>query len=574
MGKRKRISSGKRSVRKRSSHGYGCLESRRLLAVSVTLAGNVLTIMGDGDANDVLVSDNGVTDTFDVTLDFGGANTDGGSFDRNSVASIEFTGRSGDDIMRNSTSLPMVAYGNAGNDTFFGGQGIDRIFAGNGEDVLFGSGGNDVLNGNDGHDSIHGGDGNDLINGGPINDSIFGGAGDDVIYGERGDDVIFAGDGNDTVYAFTGDDSIYGDGGDDLLYGQAGDDRIRGGDGRDRLRGNPGEDDLDGETGNDFVKGDQDDDLLAGGDGNDTMHGFDGNDRMMGGNGDDLMFGQNGDDYMNGGEGNDVVRGHGGNDRLYGDAGSDVLRGDAGLDGLSGGVGTGIDRLFGNEGSDRYLTEDTDIIMDATTEDSVLVFENESSEWNDAEVELMDTALEVMHHRMGDAFILTDPTTNQDLTFTKVAEIAGTAFGSNTLEGNSRSIQFEEFDEERLFDKSDFTTSVYIQIARNWDTPDEFSQLALYGGNDVIFDDFLALTEWTPEADGDPGTFFELSNDGQWYYNVTAEMTFSSDDSDPEDNPYEDFATTWEYYFDRYSNDRTPLNMQSKYDFIDNLMTI
>jgi hypothetical protein len=551
---------------------YLDLEKRRLLAVTVSLEGSVLTIVGDGVANDVLVSDNPVSDTYDVTLDFGGANTPAGSFDYAEVTSIEFTGRSGDDIMRNSTSLPMLAYGNAGDDTFFGGEGVDRIFAGNGNDVIFGSGGDDVLNGNGDRDTIYGGFGNDLINGGDIADVIFGGEGDDTIYGERGDDSIYGGAGNDTVYAFTGDDSIYGNEGNDFLYGQAGEDRIRGGEGVDRLRGNPGADDLDGEEGNDFVKGDQDDDLMEGGDGNDTMHGWHGNDRMMGGPGDDLMYGQDGNDYMNGGEGDDVVRGGNDNDRLYGDGGSDFIRGDAGIDGLVGGVGSGVDRLFGNDGADRFLTESTDLVMDEAGEDAVLVYVNDTSSWNDAEIELMDTALEVMHHRTGDTNILSDLTTNENLRFTKVDEIAGTALGSNTLTDNNgtltRTILFEEFDEDGLLAKSDFTTSVYVQIGRNWDTPEELGQID-FGSSGINFDSFMELSSWTPESEGSPGIFFELSNDGQWYYDRTSDFTFANDDSDPEDNPYEDFATTWEYYFDTYSNDRNPLNMESKYGWFD-----
>ncbi|QEG24127.1 calcium-binding protein [Mariniblastus fucicola] len=576
MGNQSRRITNRRRRSGISTRGYSVLENRRLLAVSVTLEGSVLTIVGDGVANDVLVEDNPVDNTYDVTLDFEVTETPVASFPQASVDSIEFTGRSGDDIMRNSTSLPMLAYGNAGDDTFFGGQGIDRIFAGNGADILFGSDGEDILNGNDGHDAIYGGDGNDLINGGPTNDSIFGGAGDDVIYGERGDDVIFAGDGNDTVFAFTGEDTIYGDGGDDLLYGQAGDDTIFGGDGADRLRGNPGADDLDGEEGNDFVKGDQDDDIMEGGDGNDTMHGWTGNDRMTGGAGNDLMYGQDGDDYMNGNDGNDVVRGGNDNDRLYGDAGSDIVRGDAGLDGMAGGIGAGVDRLFGNDGADRFLTESTDLIMDEVGEDAVLIYENSDSDWTDAEIELMDTALEVMHHRTLSTLLLTDSMTSDNLTFTKVAEIAGTAFGSNTLSDNggvfTRSIQFEEFDEEGLFDKSDFMTSVYVQIARNWNTSQQFQQLGLMG-SPTSFEDFMALSTWTPESNGDPGIFFELSNDGQWYYDSSSEFTFSNDDSDPEDNPCEDFATTWEYYFDRYSSGSSPIGMQDKYDFFDALMT-
>ena len=83
----------------------------------------------------------------------------------------------------------------------------------------------------------------------------------------------------------------------------------------------------------------------------------------------------------------------------------------------------------------------------------------------------------------------------------------------------------------------------------------------------------MALTSWTPESEGSPGIFFDLSNDGQWYYDRTGPMTFSNDDSDPEDNPYEDFATTFEYYFDRYESGTTPIGMQEKYDWFDSVMT-
>ena len=242
-----------------------------------------------------------------------------------------------------------------------------------------------------------------------------------------------------------------------------------------------------------------------------------------------------------------------------------------GMDGISGGIGTEFDRLFGNAGPDRFLAEVTDQIMDASAEDAVLFYESDSANWVDAEIELMDSALEVMHHRVGSNLLLKDGITGSDLVFTKVASLPGTAFGSNEIVNDngqlSRLIQFKEFDEEGLFDRADFLTSVFVQLGRNFDSSAELAQLQAT----ETFDDWMLLSSWVESSAGDPGFGFELSNDGEWYYSSFAPFTFANDDSDPEDNPFEDFATTWEYYFDRYSSGSDPIGMGDKYDFFDDL---
>ncbi|MCF2869864.1 calcium-binding protein [Octadecabacter sp. G9-8] len=95
------------------------------------------------DADAVIVSDYGRTDTFSDTITTGAGND--------------------------------VLLGNGGNDMLFAGAGNDRANAGRGDDFVFGGYGNDILNLESGDDFAEGGYGNDTINGG---------SGDDVIYGD------------------------------------------------------------------------------------------------------------------------------------------------------------------------------------------------------------------------------------------------------------------------------------------------------------------------------------------------------------------------------------------------------
>jgi len=135
------------------------------------------------------------------------------------IRAIQFYGNAGNDQFANETSVPVTAYGGAGNDTLSGGSG---------------------------------------------NDAIFGEAGDDILFGGAGDDWIAGGDGRDQINGQRGNDRVFGDDGLDWLYGGLGHDELDGGDGDDELYGDAGRDTLNGNSGNDLLDGGLDDDVLDG----------------------------------------------------------------------------------------------------------------------------------------------------------------------------------------------------------------------------------------------------------------------------------------------------------------------
>jgi Ca2+-binding RTX toxin-like protein len=271
---------------------------------------------------------------------------------------VEFHGGDGDDQLRvdDNITIPVVAYGDAGNDVLYGGggndelhggDGDDRLYGGSGDDRLFGEAGDDNLTGGQGNDDLHGGDGADYLNGSDGNDALSGDAGDDSLNGGTGNDLLNGNDGNDR---------LQGGSGDDRLYGNAGDDLLQGGFGNDYLEGDAGNDNLDGGSGDDTLYGDGDtiggDDYLQGGDGNDLLHGQQGADWLLGGTGNDELHGGDGDDRLNGNAGLDNVYGESGNDLLLLDIRSGAQ---TEIDNLSGGLDQDTIAAVGTKDDD-YLT--------------------------------------------------------------------------------------------------------------------------------------------------------------------------------------------------------------------------
>ena len=100
------------------------------------------------------------------------------------------------------TSLAMLDYEQAADNSVVGGAGNDQILAGEGADTVQSGAGNDTVFGGAGNDQIDGGALNDQLDGGLGNDTVLGGTGDDVLTGWDGDDQLQGGDGNDVL---TGD---------------------------------------------------------------------------------------------------------------------------------------------------------------------------------------------------------------------------------------------------------------------------------------------------------------------------------------------------------------------------------
>ncbi|MDZ8027217.1 MAG: calcium-binding protein [Nostoc sp. DedQUE11] len=281
-----------------------------------------------------------------------------------SIASVQFTGGAGNDLLDGAdTATPLVGYGNDGNDTLKGGAGTDSLSGDAGNDLLRGGDGIDWLSGGDGNDTIIGDRGNDIFVGGAGNDRLIwnNGDGSDKMSGNAGYDVIEvngAGAAGDTFrlqadaqgraifdrlnlvpFTLTVDTAekfeVNGQGGDDIFdvnslagtsiasvqfTGGAGNDLLDGADtatplvgygndGNDTLKGGAGTDSLSGDAGNDLLRGGDGIDWLSGGDGNDTIIGDRGNDIFVGGAGNDRLIWNNGDgsDKMSGNAGYDVV---------------------------------------------------------------------------------------------------------------------------------------------------------------------------------------------------------------------------------------------------------------------------
>ncbi|MCA9137526.1 MAG: hypothetical protein KDB00_12230 [Planctomycetales bacterium] len=342
---------------------------------------------------------------------------------RPSISKIVISGSNQPDIIVADANLtiPVVLYGNAGNDTLAGTSMDDTIYGGLGDDILQGRGGNDDLYGEGDNDNLIGDYGNDLLDGGEGDDflneefaidvdgfyllppsrdleinTLLGGAGDDVIWGSPGKDIANGGLGKDAIEGNSGDDILRG--GPDTASGYSPDeeaDVIFGGTGNNILMGGIGNDYIEGGPDRDVIFGSADDDVLLGQDGDDELHGGPGNDLLEGGPNDDDLYGGLGadiirgqagndllvgalmDDYEASGDGNDVLHGGNDDDDLYGgpsgpglvtvdafDAPAfDILNGDAGNDRIWG--GSGPDRVNGGRGFDLLWGDQGDDTLNA-----------------------------------------------------------------------------------------------------------------------------------------------------------------------------------------------------------------
>jgi Ca2+-binding RTX toxin-like protein len=296
----------------------------------------------------------------------------------------------GNDMFTTNTSLEVVVFGNAGNDTISGNTGVDLLVGADGNDTLNGGGGKDVLT-----------DGAQLLFG----DS--GASGNDVMHGDGDDDLLDAGFGSSALNAATragGRDTLDGGSGTDTIdYSQrtapltitessgAADDgelgeqdtvtaaeRILGGSAADHITGGAGLNTLEGRDGADLLEGGGGADTLLGGAGDDVLDGGPAGDALSGSTGADTATyaartqpvtvtlddvgsdgeaGENdnaGSDVENvtGGGGADVISGSGTANGLTGGVGDDALNGLGGDDSLDGGDGN--DTLDGGTGSDAY----------------------------------------------------------------------------------------------------------------------------------------------------------------------------------------------------------------------------
>jgi Ca2+-binding RTX toxin-like protein len=253
---------------RRATLALDCLEDRLAPA---TLNGTVLEITGTTNNDNVVLSRVRINGVENIRVVENGTTT---NFTAASVASVTFTGDTGNDRFINRTALPSTADGGEGNDRLLGGSATDNFTGGNG---------NDYLNGNGGADTLHGDAGEDILVAGldRLVNTLIGGTGSDRLFGSFGNDLLTAGTGGsleqDTgtnwVFGSLGDDTLTGGAGIDYLSGGLGKDTLTGGDGNDRLYGGLGADVLNGGAGDDFLDGGFDNavDVLTGGTGADNF---------------------------------------------------------------------------------------------------------------------------------------------------------------------------------------------------------------------------------------------------------------------------------------------------------------
>ncbi|MCH2180058.1 MAG: hypothetical protein MK106_14770 [Mariniblastus sp.] len=607
----------KHSKKRSAAFDYRRLETRQLLAVSVSLDGDgLLTILGDTNGNHVTITD--IDNGQQVQVDVNGQGQY--FYPIGALNQIKFHGGNGDDYFENQTNLDADAKGHADNDTLIGGGGNDRINGGPGNDVLSSPSGSNTLIGGHGDDLIEGGSGYDHALGGYGNDTILGGDGNDLISGDWGDDTLDGDLGNDEIRGFLGSDTIYGSDGDDAIYGQHGDDILYGDGGADRLRGGFGNDTIHGDAGNDWLGGDEDDDVMDGGEGDDTLFGYEGNDILKGDDGVDRLYGQNGDDDLSGGNGNDFLRGHDGNDilngldgrdriagdagndiayggsgndiligndgddilygesgtdRIYGYHGDDTLRGGSdkdflyggfGADSLFGGQHNQMDQLMGQAGDDRFLVQEDDVIDDQSEVDAVIRFVNHTSSWSDVEIEVIDRGFAQLHQRTQNTRLLKDSVPSGELTFYKYLDL-GNASAVNYLQwgGNTfhREIRFAEWNETVAWENDHIQSTVIHEIAHNWDS--EMELTAVDSSWIGRWNNFTGLSDWTAINPND-SVNYSLSLDQQWWY--SSNSTFFENYG--RTNPYEDSATTWEFLF--YGDSAGDAILQDKLDHVNALL--
>lgn len=596
------------------SFRFESLEDKQLLTKMIDFdpGSGIVTVQGDNANDTALVFDQGGRVV--ISLDGFGQR----SYPRNTVSRVEFYGGDGNDVFKSTSELVMHAYGNQGDDSLTGGTNDDLLNGGDGADRLFGNIGNDTLNGAAGNDQLNGGEGDDRLIGGLGDDRLhgqagvdrlFGGSGNDQLHGDQGNDVLFGNNGDDQLFGDDGEDRLYGHGGNDILRGGFGNDKLFGGADDDQIYGDAGQDRINGHTGHDTAWGGTEDDFIQLGVGNDTGYGdhgndkivgFDGNDMIYGGAGNDLLIGNAGSDKIWGGIGADILKGTTGNDELHGDEGPDILRGDdgddslygghgldrlwggSGLDGLFGGIDNVRDRIFGQNGEDRFLYRENDYIGDRFANNEALVkFVDTNDSWTDREVEIVDETLRMFHFRLQNTDLLKDTISDQPVVFVKTKNISGGDDGHNQLTRRKERFYNEETrrTEERVIferniimadwnENSDAVNALRISttlnlMAKSWDSIEELT--AVDDESNQRWADFLQSSNWTDKFPNDPLNY-QISQDGLWWY--TKDSSFAKPIGNL--NPSEDWSTIWDHYF-TVSRNSGDAELQNKLQQVDDL---
>jgi len=197
----------KASKMRRIPHIEG-LERRQMMAVTSALVDDgILHIKSDGARSTVEVVQVGTS--IKVTDALNGFAKE---FSVKKVDTVKFTGGNGNDsFVSKVANIPVLGYGNGGDDKLVGSNAADTLIGGAGNDRLYGGVGNDKLDGGIGNNRIYGGNGNDRLYGGKNNDILAGGGGNDFLYGKEGNDTLIGFDGFDEIDGGSGADRILTD---------------------------------------------------------------------------------------------------------------------------------------------------------------------------------------------------------------------------------------------------------------------------------------------------------------------------------------------------------------------------
>ena len=217
------------------------MESRTLLAMTISAGATTLDVVGTTGDDTITVSTNG-TNFFVNAVDTGFAIA-GRNF-------INVAGGDGNDTITIDASLgagrTSFLTGGIGNDTFVGGLGNDNMNGGAGADSYTGGDGSDNFTIDADDTSITGGNGFDSVSAAAgsagLNLVLTAGSGIEYISGSENGDIINAAASTTaiTILGRGGADTITGGTQADQLQGGNGDDTVVGGDGGDTISGKAG----------------------------------------------------------------------------------------------------------------------------------------------------------------------------------------------------------------------------------------------------------------------------------------------------------------------------------------------
>ena len=288
------------------------------------------------------------------------------------------------------------------------------------------------------------------------------------------------------------------------------------------------------------------------------------------------VWGENGDDTLRGGPGRDHFYGGNNNDTLYGRGGRDFLDGGSHNDGLFG--GQGFDVMVGRGGVDRFLrdSQSYDYVVDARSWDATINFRPgseinqgevfgragryifEAGNWQDDEIELVDSALKVLHEKTGSDHLLErhDNTQMNFIRHGRVTDLFGNTVMAFARDENGRFTATREyvggtnddagnitFTDDAFELGDDFVRqTTFHEIGHNFDERHENVRL----GNLYLIDMFRQTSGWDfLSKDENVSSWQTVSRDGQWAHNSSA--TFIRDYAST--NPLEDFGATFAAYF-------------------------